>query len=153
MSQKDAKFLPLPDVIFLDGGKGHMSAVEKILEMTETDIPVFGMVKDNKHRTRALLGVGGEIGINPTSSFFHLITRIQDEVHRTAISYHRKLHQKIASELDDISGIGETRRNALLAYFKSVEAIKQATMSELLKVEGMNKNAAQSVYDYFNKVD
>ena len=151
ISQKDAKFLPLPDVIFLDGGKGHISAALKILEMTETEIPVFGMVKDDKHRTRALLSPDGEIGINPTSSFFHLITRIQDEVHRTAIGYHRTLHQKISSELDGISGIGKARRNALLTHFKSLENIKNATLSELESVEGMNKKAAESVYNYFKK--
>lgn len=151
ISQKDAKFLPLPDVIFLDGGKGHISAALKILEMTETEIPVFGMVKDDKHRTRALRSPDGEIGITPTSSFFHLITRIQDEVHRTAIGYHRALHQKISSELDAISGIGETRRNALLSHFKSVENIKNATLAELENVVGMNKKAAKSVYNYFKK--
>lgn len=151
ISQKDAKFLPLPDVIFLDGGKGHISAALKIFEMTETEIPVFGMVKDDKHRTRALLSPDGEIGINPTSSFFHLITRIQDEVHRTAIGYHRTLHQKISSELDGISGIGTARRNALLTHFKSLDNIKNATLSELESVEGMNKKAAESVYNYFKK--
>lgn len=151
ISKKDAKFLPLPDVIFLDGGKGHINAALKILEMTETEIPVFGMVKDDKHRTRALLSPDGEIGINPTSSVFHLITRIQDEVHRSAIGYHRLLHEKITSELDNISGIGEKRRNALLSHFKSVENIKNASLSELENVEGMNKKAAKTVYDYFKK--
>ncbi len=150
LTKRDAKFLPLPDVIFVDGGKGHINAVEKILEITETQIPVFGMVKDDKHRTRALLSSDGEIGISPTGAFFHLITRIQDEVHRTAIGYHRSLHQKIHSELDDISGIGENRRNALLTHFKSVENIKKASISELESVGGMNKKAAKSVYDYFN---
>ncbi len=151
ISQKDAKFLPLPDVIFLDGGKGHISAVEKILEMTETSIPVFGMVKDDKHRTKALLTSNGEIGLNPTDSFFHLITRIQDEVHRTAIGYHRLLHNKIQSELDEIEGIGESRRNALLEHFKSVENIKKATISELSEVRGMTKKTAENVYNYFRK--
>lgn len=151
MAQKDAKFLPLPDVIFLDGGKGHISAVEKILEMTETSIPVFGMVKDDKHRTRALLSSNGEIGLNPTDSFFHMITRIQDEVHRTAISYHRLLHNKIQSELDLIDGIGNSRRNALIEHFKSIDNIKKATVSELLQVRGMTKKSAENVYNYFRK--
>ncbi len=151
MAQKDAKFLPLPDVIFLDGGKGHISAVEKVLEITETNIPVFGMVKDDKHRTRALLSSNGEIGLNPTDSFFHLITRIQDEVHRTAISYHHLLHNKIQSELDKINGIGETRRNALIEHFKSIDNIKKATVSELLQVSGMTKKSAENVYNYFRK--
>lgn len=151
ISQNSAKFLPLPDVIFVDGGKGHISSVEKTLEMTETEIPVFGMVKDEKHRTRALISSNGEIGLNPTDSFFHFVTRIQDEVHRTAIGYHRTLHEKIHSELDDIKGIGETRRNALLSHFKSVENIKKATLSELSDVKGMDKKSAESVYNYFRK--
>ncbi len=151
MSKSDAKFLPLPDVIFVDGGKGHISSAEKILEMTETKIPVFGMVKDDKHRTRALLSSNGEIGLNPTDPFFHFITRIQDEVHRTAISYHRTLHQKIHSELDNITGIGKARRNALLSHFKSIDNIKKATLSELLEVKEMNQKSAESVYNYFRK--
>ncbi len=151
ISQKDAKFLPLPDVIFLDGGKGHISAVSKVLEMCETKIPVFGMVKDDKHRTRALLSEKGEISINPTSTFFHLITRIQDEVHRTAISYHRALHGKIGSELDKIKGVGEARRNALLTHFKSIDEIKSASLEELMNVNGITRSSAQNIYDYFNK--
>ena len=140
-----------PDLILLDGGMTHVSSVKEVLNKLKIDIPVFGMVKDDKHRTRALLSPDGEIGINPTSSFFHLITRIQDEVHRTAIGYHRTLHQKISSELDGISGIGKARRNALLTHFKSLENIKNATLSELESVEGMNKKAAESVYNYFKK--
>lgn len=151
ISPNEAKFLPLPDVIFLDGGKGHISSVLKVMEMTETEIPVFGMVKDDKHRTRALLSPDGEIGINPTGTFFRLITQIQDEVHRTAIGYHRRLREKIVSELDMIEGVGEVRRNALLEHFKSVENIKNASLSELCSVRGMNKRSAQSVYDYFNR--
>lgn len=150
ISMKEAKFLPLPDVIFVDGGKGHVAAAEEMLEMTETDIPVFGMVKDDRHRTRGLISAKGEIGLNPTGAFFHMITRIQDEVHRTAISYHRSLHEKISSELDKIDGIGEKRRTALLLKFKSVENIKNATIEELYAVEGMDKKSANSVYEYFN---
>lgn len=149
MNPKDAKFLPLPDVIFVDGGKGHVKAAKDILEMTETDIPVYGMVKDDKHRTRGLVTTDGEIGINPVGAFFHMITRIQDEVHRTAITYHRSLHNKIESELDNISGIGEARRNALLTEFKSVEKIKTASFEELMQVKGMNKKAAEAVINHF----
>ena len=120
ISQKDAKFLPLPDCIFVDGGKGHVNAAKEILDATETDIPVFGMVKDDKHKTRGLVSLDGEIGINPTGAFFHMITHIQDEVHRTAITYHRNLRNKIESELDNINGIGKARRNALFSEFKSI---------------------------------
>lgn len=146
---KEAKFLPLPDVIFVDGGKGHISAAEEMLQMTDTDIPVFGMVKDDRHRTRGLLSSKGEIGLNPTSAFFHMITRMQDEVHRTAISYHRNLHEKIRSELDNIVGIGAKRRTELLAHFKSIDNIKKATAEELMNVKGMDRKAAESVINYF----
>lgn len=149
MNPKDAKFLPLPDVFFLDGGAGHVSAVMKILEATETDIPVFGMVKNDKHQTRGLVSPNGEIGINQAGAFFRLMTRIQDEVHRSAISYHRSLREKITSELDDIPGIGEKRKMALLSHFGSVEKIKNAAFEELLAVDGINKSAAQSIIDHY----
>ena len=151
INPKEAKFLPLPDVIFVDGGKGHVNAAIEMLDMCEADIPVFGMVKDDKHRTRGLLTVDGEIGMNQTGAFFHMVTRIQDEVHRTAISYHTKLHNKIKSELDEIRGIGEKRRNALLAAFGSVEKISKATFDELMAVSGMNKKACEEIIEYFKK--
>ena len=95
----------------------------------------------------------GEIGINPSSPVFKLITLIQDEVHNTAISYHRKLRGKITSELDKIEGVGEKRRKALLTEFKTVDKIKEADVNELMRAEGMNRKAAQSVYDYFRGKD
>ncbi len=149
--RKDAKFLPLPDLILLDGGKGHLSTITELLEMIETDIPTFGMVKDDRHRTRGLISPDGEIGIAPTSPIFKLITHIQDEVHNAAITYHRKLHGKIDSELDKIIGIGEKRRKALLTTFKTVDKIKEATVDELMNVKEMDKKSAQSVYDYFRR--
>ncbi len=149
LKEEEAKFLPLPDVIFVDGGKGHVAAAELIMEMTETEIPIFGMVKDDRHRTRGLVSSRGEIGLNPTSSFFHMITRIQDEVHRTAITYHRKLREKITSELETIEGIGEARRNALLKEFGTIEGIKNADFEALVKVPGMNKKAAESILEHF----
>lgn len=147
--RRNAKFLPLPDLILLDGGKGHLHVITELLDMMESDIPVFGMVKNDKHRTRGLVGKDGEIEINPTSSVFKLITHIQDEVHNTAISYHRKLRGQINSELDNISGIGEKRRKALLTYFKTIDKIKEASIDDLLNVEGMDKKSAQNVYEYF----
>lgn len=150
--RKDAKFLPLPDLILLDGGRGHLNTVSELLEMIETDIDVFGMVKNDKHRTRGLVSADGEIEISPTSPVFKLITLIQDEVHNTAISYHRKLHGKIVSELDKISGIGEKRRKALLTEFKTIDKIKEAGITELLRAEGMNYKAAEQVYNYFRGV-
>lgn len=149
MQMADARFLPYPDLILLDGGKGHLSTISELLEMMDIDIPVFGMVKNDKHRTRGLIGKAGEIEISATSPVFKLITNIQDEVHNTAIEYHRKLHNKITSELDKIPGIGEKRRKTLLTEFGSVDKIKVASFDELLKVKGMDKKSAQSVFDYF----
>lgn len=150
MHIRDAKFLPLPDLILLDGGRGHLNTILSLMDMMECSIPVFGMVKDNKHRTRGLVSSAGEVEINPTGALFKLITFIQDEVHRTAIIYHRKLHTKIDSELDKIQGIGEKRRNALLTIFKSIDKIRKADVDELMKVDGMDRKSAQNVYDYFH---
>lgn len=144
-----ARFLPLPDLILLDGGKGHLSVISELMDMIESDIPVFGMVKNDKHKTRGLIGKNGEVELSATDSVFKLITHIQDEVHDTAIGYHRKLHNKIESELDKISGIGEKRRQLLLTKFKSIDKIKEADISELEKV--LDKKSAKAVYDYFRE--
>lgn len=152
MSVENAKFLPLPDLILLDGGKGHVSAIKTLLEEIDTDVPLFGMVKDNKHRTRAMVSAEGkEIEISMISNVFNFVTKIQDEVHRTAITYHRQLHrsQAVKSELDDIKGVGEKRRAALLEHFKSVDKIKEASLEELF--EAVDQRTAKSVYDYFNR--
>lgn len=148
---RDAKFLPLPDLILLDGGKGHLNTIKELMSMMDSDVSVFGMVKNDKHRTRGLVSENGEIAVNPSSALFKLITFIQDEVHNTAITYHRKLHSKIESELDNISGIGEKRRNILLTSYESIDKIKEATVNELAQLKGMDKKSAQSVYDYFHK--
>lgn len=147
---RDAKFLPMPDLILLDGGKGHLSTINGLMEMMDSSIPVFGMVKDDRHRTRGLVSEDGEIAVSQTSALFKLITFIQDEVHKTAITYHRKLHSQIISELDKIPGIGEKRRNALLTMFKSTDKIKEADVDELMEVDGMDRKSAQNVYDYFH---
>ncbi|MCD8391135.1 MAG: excinuclease ABC subunit UvrC [Firmicutes bacterium] len=151
MRPEDAKFLPYPDLMLLDGGKGHLSTITELMEMMDIDVPLFGMVKNDKHRTRALVGHNGEIEISAVSPIFKLITNIQDEVHDTAIGYHRKLRSKITSELDEIPGIGEKRRKSLLTKFTSVDKIKEASAEELAEVESMDKKSAQSVYDYFHK--
>lgn len=149
--KRNAKFLPLPDLILLDGGKGHLNVITELLDMIEVDIETFGMVKNDKHRTRGLVSKNGEIELSATSPVFKLITHIQDEVHDTAISYHRKLRGKINSELDKINGIGEKRRKALLTTFKTIDKIKEATLDELLNVKEMDSKSAQSVYDYFRR--
>jgi len=148
------KFSKLPDVLFMDGGKGQVSIAEKVLSDMGLKIPVCGMVKDDKHRTRGLLYNNSEIIMPANSEGFRLITRIQDEVHRFAIEYHRALRQKsqIKSVLDDIEGIGPNRRKALLKHFATMENIMAAEVSLLKEVEGMNIKAAQAVYDFFRKV-
>ncbi len=152
---KDAKFLPRPDLILADGGKGHVKTCKEMLEMMELDIPVYGMVKDDRHRTRGLTTESGEIELNMTSPAFHLITRIQDEVHRTAIAYHRKLRAKnaVKSELDAIPGIGAKRRTKLLKAFGSIDNIRAASEEDIAAVEGITRANAKAVRDFFDKKD
>ena len=142
-----------PDLILLDGGQGQVNAVLPIVRAFGYDIPVYGMVKDNKHRTRAIAYDGGEIAINSKRQAFTLVSTIQEEVHRFAITYHHKKHQKssFSSSLLKIDGIGEKKAKALLKHFKTVTAIKNAEIDELCRVEGINRATAQKVYDYFRK--
>lgn len=143
----------LPDLILLDGGKGQVSAVKKILELNDVDIPLWGMYKDDKHRTKGLICKGKEIELDKTTNLYRFIASIQEEVHNYAITYHRSLRNKALTKsiLDDIQGIGEKRKKSLLNHFKDVDAIKKATMEELLEVEGMNKSIADNVYNFFRK--
>ncbi|UWD49433.1 excinuclease ABC subunit UvrC [Clostridioides difficile] len=143
----------LPDLILLDGGKGQVSAVKKVLELNDVDIPLWGMYKDDKHRTKGLICKEKEIELDKTTSLYRFIASIQEEVHNYAITYHRSLRNKTLTKsiLDDIQGIGEKRKKALLSHFKDVEAIKEATFEELLEVEGMNKSIAENVYNFFRK--
>ncbi|MCC0648877.1 excinuclease ABC subunit UvrC [Clostridioides sp. ZZV15-6598] len=143
----------LPDLILLDGGKGQVSAVKKVLELNDVDIPLWGMYKDDKHRTKGLICKEKEIELDKTTSLYRFIASIQEEVHNYAITYHRSLRNKALTKsiLDDIQGIGEKRKKALLSHFKDVEAIKEATFEELLEVEGMNKSIAENVYNFFRK--
>ncbi len=151
IARKDAKFLPLPDLILLDGGRGHLNVITELLNMIEADVPAFGMVKNDKHKTRGLVSKDGEIELSAASPVFKLITHIQDEVHNSAISYHRKLHGQIDSELDKINGIGEKRRKALLTTFKTIDKIKEADVDELMNVKEMDRKSAESVYNYFRR--
>lgn len=147
---EEGKFTSLPDLIMVDGGKGHVNACEDVLNAVGFDIPVCGMIKDDRHRTRGLIYNNKEINIPVNSSVFRLITAIQNEAHRFAINYHRELRQKqaVKSILDDIPGIGKTRKKELLRYFGSVEAIGRADIEELKKVPSMNAKAAEQVYNY-----
>lgn len=141
-----------PDLIMMDGGKGQVNIAEKVLADLKMDIPVCGMVKDDNHRTRGLLFHNEEIPLDHSSEAFKLITRIQDETHRFAIEYHRQLRGKaqVHSILDDIEGIGTTRRRALMKHYQSLEAIKAATVEELAVVETMNQRSARQVYNFFH---
>lgn len=146
-------FTKFPDLIMMDGGKGQVNAARKVLEALRLEIPVCGMVKDDAHRTRGLYFNNTELPLEHSSEGFKLVTRIQDEVHRFAIEYHRSLRSKtqVHSILDDIHGIGPTRRKALMRYFRSIEAIQNADIEELKKVSTMNERAAKQVYEFFHK--
>lgn len=146
-------FTRFPDLIMMDGGRGQVNIALEVLDELCLDIPVCGMVKDDNHRTRGLYFNNVEIPIDKRSEGFRLITRVQDEAHRFAIEYHRSLRGKdqIKSILDDIPGIGDTRRKALMRYFKSIEAIREADEEELAQVPGMNRRSAESVYRFFRQ--
>ncbi len=148
---KKAGFDRLPSMIFLDGGKGQISAVKAVLDDMGINVPVCGMVKDDRHRTRALLYKGRERELDPHSEGFKLLTRIQDEVHRFAIDYHRQLRsqKQIHSILEDIKGIGDVRRKALMAHFGDISAIRSADVEELKAVDGMDARSAEAVYNFF----
>ena len=146
-------FARLPDLILMDGGRGQVNIALKVLDELGISIPVCGMVKDDHHRTRGLYFNNVEIPIDTSGEGFRLITRIQDEAHRFAIEYHRSLRsrEQVHSILDDIPGIGDTRRKALLRKFKSVENIRDASEEELAQTESMNARSARQVYEFFHK--
>ncbi|MBT9792086.1 excinuclease ABC subunit UvrC [Clostridium sp. MCC334] len=150
--ERFGSFTRFPDLIMMDGGRGQVNVALKVLERLGLSIPVCGMVKDDNHRTRGLYYQNVEIPIDRYSEGFKLITRIQDEAHRFAIEYHRSLRSQgqVRSVLDDIEGIGPARRKALMRRFKSLEAIRDASLEELSSTEGMNRRAAESVYGFFH---
>ena len=146
-------FTRFPDIIMMDGGRGQVNVCLEVLEELGLDIPVCGMVKDDNHRTRGLYYNNVEIPIDKTSQGFRLITRIQDEAHRFAITFHRDLRSKgqVHSILDDIEGIGPARRKELIKHFKSIDNIKNASVEELSELSTMNEKAAQNVYSFFHR--
>lgn len=146
-------FGKLPDLILLDGGTGQLSAVKRVMEQMNISLPIFGMVKDGHHKTRALVSENGEIQIKAIRQVFTLITQIQDEVHRFAIEYHRSRRSKKAfsSSLTEIEGIGKTRAKNLLKEMGSIEKIKAASVKQLSKVTGMNTAAAENIKKYFSQ--
>jgi excinuclease ABC subunit C len=145
-------FTKFPDLIMMDGGRGQVNIALDVLNRLGLEIPVCGMVKDDKHRTRGLYFNNAEIPIDRSSEGFKLITRVQDEAHRFAIEYHRSLRSKgqIHSVLDDIQGIGPARRKALMKHFKGLENIKEASCEELEQVPSMNAKSARQVYEFFH---
>lgn len=151
LQNKDNNFSKLPDVIFVDGGKGQVNAVKQVLQNLNISIPIVGIVKDDMHRTRGIIYNGNEINFKKTSEAFKLITKIQDEVHRFAIEYHRKLRKQttLSSIIDDIEGIGKVRKSALFKKFGSLQNIKNATLEELESTTGFNKPSATTVYNFF----
>ena len=151
MDQEYGSFTKFPDLILMDGGRGQVNIALSVLEELGIDIPVCGMVKDDNHRTRGLYYHNIELPIDTHSEGFKLITRIQDEAHRFAIEYHRSLRSKtqVRSVLDDIPGVGPTRRKALMRHFKSLEEIRQATVEDLMEIPEMNERTAQEIVAFF----
>lgn len=148
------KFYYFPDLIMMDGGKGQVNVALQVLKELGISIPICGLVKDDKHRTRGIIYNNEEIIIKKNSGLMYLITRIQDEVHRFAITYHRVLRDKrtLHSVLDDIPNIGAKRRKALLSHFGSIEKIKKSTKEELLEVDSMDNKSVESVLKYFGQL-
>ncbi len=145
-------FIRFPDLLMMDGGRGQVNIAYEVLDELGLSIPVCGMVKDDHHRTRGLYYLNKGIPINRNSEAFRLITRIQDEAHRFAIEYHRLLRSKgqVHSILDEIKGVGQVRRKALMKHFQSLEKIREASEEELAEVPGMNAASARSVYLFFH---
>ena len=145
-------FSILPDLILMDGGRGQVNIARKVLGELGIDIPVCGMVKDDNHRTRGVYFNNVEIPIDTSGEGFHLVTRIQDEAHRFAIEYHRSLRSKeqVHSVLDDIKGIGPARRKSLMKYFKDIGKIKEASVEELCKADGITEKTAEEIYRFFH---
>lgn len=153
--EKGTGFGSMPDLILLDGGKGHVSAVKSLLDGMGITVPLFGMVKDSHHRTRAIAESGGEIAISPVRSVFNFVTAIQDEVHRFTISYGREKHSRTGFELEmtKVPGIGPKRAQNLLKYFKSMKAIREADEETLAGAPGMTAAAAHSLRSYLDGSD
>ena len=148
----DERFDVYPDVIMMDGGKGQVNIALKVLDQLGLHIPVCGMVKDDNHRTRGLYYDNEEIRFPKNSEVFGMITRLQDEAHRFAITYHKLLRGKeqVHSILDDINGVGPARRKALMQHFKAIEKIKHATVEELVQVKGITPQVAQDIFSFFH---
>ena len=152
-AEKSAEgFGRLPDLILLDGGRGQVAAVREVFERMDINVPLFGLVKDDRHRTRAVTGEGGEIAISSKRALFSFLSKMQDEVHRFAIGYHhtRRKNATFRSSLTSIEGVGEVRAKALLKFFRTIDNISKADLKELESAPKMTRDAALSVYRYFH---
>ena len=151
--QKESSFTRYPDLILMDGGKGQVHIAEEVIAKLGLDIPVAGMVKDDSHRTRGLYFKDAELPINTRGEGFSLLTRIQDEVHRFAIEYHKSIRSKeqVHSSLDDIPGIGPKRRRELMRHFDSIDTLRKADADEIAALPGMNRKAAEGIVKYFKE--
>lgn len=151
----DEGFSRLPDLIFLDGGKGHVNAVQPVLDKMGISVPLFGLVKDSKHRTRAIATGGDEISVSKNRSAFALITRIQDEVHRYAITFQAQRHKKSTYQLEltTVKGIGDKKAKKLIMHYRTTEALKKATAEELKTVAGVNIETAQQLYNVIHEIE
>ena len=155
LSKAEGSFTRFPDVIMMDGGRGQVNIALEVLKELDLAIPVAGMVKDDHHRTRGLYYNNIEVPIDKHSEGFKLITRLQDEAHRFAITYHKALRGKaqVHSFLDDIEGIGPSRRKSLMRHFASVDEMREATLEELKAVDSMNAGAAENLYRYLHSAE
>ena len=153
MDESFGSFTKFPDLLLMDGGRGQVNIALQVLDELGLNIPVCGMVKDDNHRTRGLYFNNKELPIDRNSEGFKLITRIQDEAHRFAITYHRSLRSKaqVHSVLDEIPGIGPSRRRALMKYFKSIEEMKAADAAAIAEVPGIPMSVAEEIYTFFRK--
>ncbi|WP_054742873.1 excinuclease ABC subunit UvrC [Cellulosilyticum ruminicola] len=151
--QSENSFTKLPDLLLMDGGKGQVHIAEKVLSKYNLNVEVCGMVKDDYHRTKALLYKGEEIVLPIHGEGFKLITRVQDEVHRFSIEYHKKLRSKaqVQSLLDEIPGVGKERKKKLILHFKGIEQLRQASVDEISKIEGIPESVAYNIYNYFHQ--
>lgn len=151
----DERFDVYPDILMMDGGRGQVNVALKVLDELHLNIPVCGMVKDDNHRTRGLYYNNKEISFPRNSEVFGMITRLQDEAHRFAITYHKQLRGKeqVHSILDDIKGVGPARRKALMQHFKEIDKIKDATVKELSSVDGVTPQVAEEIYRFFHEDD
>lgn len=151
--QKESSFTRYPDLILMDGGRGQVHIAEEVIAKLGLDIPVAGMVKDDSHRTRGLYFKDAELPINTRGEGFALLTRIQDEVHRFAIEYHKSIRSKeqVHSSLDDIPGIGPKRRRELMRHFDSIDSLRKADADEIAALPGMNRKAAEGIVKYFKE--